>query len=1110
MEENRALAIGVSSFSSSLPAGEEPPAGVETWHPLGFVPEVMPPLVRSLRQLGYHVDALRDPDVHEMRTAVETSLGDCRVVYVVTHGATDRLGDPARVDAVPSCSTIGLGTNVSEWVSTAQTARHPTLFLLDLCRSGRAARLPGLLHHAGRDNHAWVIAAAAADEVAYDGRFSIAAAEVLDELSRTGLGTSTTRPYVAFSVVARRIRQRVETMPGIPQTVVATPLDQGLDDPLLPFFPNPRYREDPLQAVRESVGAPIRPFLDDLLHEGDWDPEHFVDRVGTHFAGRRAQLRQLSGWLDGEASHGLTVVTGDPGVGKSALLGAVVCSAHPRLVEAVPHVRARLQAQEPDGCPSVILRMAAVHARQRRLAEVVTSVADQLRLSEPPEGWGADALVEAISRLGERPVVVLDALDEAIDSTSIAKEFLVRLATATYPEKHQYEGQPICRLLVGMRPWDNLHDLHELAASQGGLIDLDDVDSAEVLADLTAHLAGSFADVPAYRPGTARKVRHVLASAIAARLIRETANASFGAFLVATIFIRSVGKLPLARTEEEALSLAESVPTTLPDLLELDLASRADPESVRAVLKTLAHAQGDGMPAEVASVLVPLFHDGPVPGLQKVMDACRFYTRTTVDVDGSSLYRLFHQGLADHLCGTSVSATASVRCPEADSIIDRLLTRGLVGRDPLTAARSWATTAPYVLRHVLNHAAVAGWEHVRGLLEDTDFLVHADPSHVLPHVRTAPGDISGVYGQAFADRRPRTPEARRFLLFMTATQRGDATVLRTLRASTGKEVWQPYRVCYLGTTVRSLALTVQDDDLVALVADSRGHVARWAVEGALRVLWSPERRPSPVGALACTIRHGRPVFVSGEVTGRLTVGELDTTALPVPSVLQGAPVGALACAQVGDRPIAVVGGLDGSVHIRRLDCETSIARIDRAHTGPVNAVACTVLAGEAVAVTAGLDGLIRLWDLVSGRPCAPSLDNGAPVGALDCVRSDGRTLAVVGGMDGTVRFWDVAEGHGVPGEPHTAAVRAVTCTDIGGSPAAVTGSRDGEIRVWDLDRCSPEDWLLLPNTVTALAAVSDTILVGLGTELLVLRKQGPRGNERRWRTWGWEFPDGQH
>ncbi|MBR8642696.1 ATP-binding protein [Streptomyces tuirus] len=176
--------------------------------------------------------------------------------------------------------------------------------------------------------------------------------------------------------------------------------------------------------------------MDDLLDQGAAEAEHFVDRVGAHFAGRRPQLRQLAGWLDDETSHSLTVVTGSPGVGKSALLGAVVCSAHPRLVEVVPHVRTRLQAQEPDGCPSVVPHMAAVHARRRRSMEVINSIADQLRLSEPPNGWSADAIITALSKLGERPVIVLDALDEAVDSASIAKGLLLKLARAKYGPKH--------------------------------------------------------------------------------------------------------------------------------------------------------------------------------------------------------------------------------------------------------------------------------------------------------------------------------------------------------------------------------------------------------------------------------------------------------------------------------------------------------------------------------------------------------------------------------------------------------------------------------------------------------------------------------------------------
>jgi hypothetical protein len=47
------------------------------------------------------------------------------------------------------------------------------------------------------------------------------------------------------------------------------------------------------------------------------------------FTGRAPQLRQLFAWMDGDG--GVTVVTGSPGAGKSALLGLLVCAAHPGL-----------------------------------------------------------------------------------------------------------------------------------------------------------------------------------------------------------------------------------------------------------------------------------------------------------------------------------------------------------------------------------------------------------------------------------------------------------------------------------------------------------------------------------------------------------------------------------------------------------------------------------------------------------------------------------------------------------------------------------------------------------------------------------------------------------
>jgi hypothetical protein len=205
-----ALVVGVGRFAGTTPVDAEAPVGAVTFQPLEFVYDLLPRVADSLSSLGYSTIQTVDPDDGELRRAIEDSLnGGCRIVHVMSHGATDQHGDPNRVDIVPASGSVGIGTNVSEWVSAAQTRGRPTLFLLDLCRSGRAARLPFLLQHAGRDTYAWVLAASGVDEDAYDGRFSSAVADVLDELSRTGFGADPTRRYVAFSVMARHVRKRV-------------------------------------------------------------------------------------------------------------------------------------------------------------------------------------------------------------------------------------------------------------------------------------------------------------------------------------------------------------------------------------------------------------------------------------------------------------------------------------------------------------------------------------------------------------------------------------------------------------------------------------------------------------------------------------------------------------------------------------------------------------------------------------------------------------------------------------------------------------------------------------------------------------------------------------
>lgn len=91
------------------------------------------------------------------------------------------------------------------------------------------------------------------------------------------------------------------------------------------------------------------------------------------FTGRAPQLRKLAAWMDGDGDGGVTMVTGGPGAGKSALLGLLVCAAHPQLRHATQDVW-RTAAARPSENPA----LAAVHARQRSIAEVVASLGRQL------------------------------------------------------------------------------------------------------------------------------------------------------------------------------------------------------------------------------------------------------------------------------------------------------------------------------------------------------------------------------------------------------------------------------------------------------------------------------------------------------------------------------------------------------------------------------------------------------------------------------------------------------------------------------------------------------------------------------------------------------------
>ncbi|MER5218155.1 hypothetical protein ABT063_48605 [Streptomyces sp. NPDC002838] len=964
------------------------------------------------------------------------------------------------MDIVPASGRVGIGTNVSEWVSAAQTQARPTLFLLDLCRSGRAARLPFLLQHAGRDTHAWVLAASGGDEDAYDGRFSRAVADVLDELSHTGLGADITRRYVAFSVVARHVRRRVEAMPGVPQTVFATAMDLGLDEPELPFFPNPRFRADVLRRARHGMDPPLRAFLDDLADIDGGDAEHFTDRAGHHFVGRRSQLRLLAPWLDDDAVGGLRVVTGSPGVGKSAILGALVCAAHGELRTVVPHVRARLQAQDPLGCPSVHVSLAAVHARERHLNDVVASIARQLKLPTPADGWHAQSLIGAIATLPVPPPIVLDALDEAVDPESITTNLLLPLARAT-----RSDGRPICRLLVGMRPWEQFRELRDRAAAEHGLIDLDTVAAEELRADLADHLTSSFGDLDNYAAREQRTVREHLAAAVAARLTSPASgHGEWGAFLVGSLFTRYVHNRLPARDVVEADRLGSTVPTTLPDVLALDLNTHARPDALRAVLAAASHAKGDGMPAELIALLAMAFH--PESGSDDIQDLldhdARFYLRTSMEQDGTTLYRLFHQGLTDYLRRTRTPGGL-----DHSMILDRLL-GPFAPTDAPVRQTSWAAAPQYLLRHAIEHAVDAG--RADELATDADFLLHADLNTLMPALDRAESEPSrrtaAVFRASWEEHQGASADERRQLLAIDAARQRHSALRASLATLQRPGAWHPLWATNAQTSddvrmafdhrdsVGSLAAAEVDGRPVVITgSEHNGAVRVWDVRtGHLRT--EIQTGLEAVKTMACATVRGRPVVVTANnlnYDGKVRVWDVATGRPHLDIRPEHFGAKTIACTELDGRPVVVTadGYISGHVWAWDLITGRRVQRIANAHEGSVEVLTCTTIDGRAVVVTAGYqDGLLKTWDLTTGRPLHTMQVDSAWKRKVICAQVDGLPMAVVGGSE--LQVWDLTTGH-----KHrtiaTGPARSVTVTIVAGRPIAVCGDPDGApLQAWDL------------------------------------------------------------
>jgi WD40 repeat protein len=995
----------VSSFGKAHVDDLDEPA-MSAYGPLDYAAECAGDLGAALVRLGYDADLLTDPaalSAEELATRVEECLSGpgLAVVHVLSHGMLAKEGG---VHVVGSDGKPSWRTCVENWrirVSNNVDGSGPTtLFLLDLCHAGSVVswRPP----EPGDAERAWVIAAAGEDQAAYSGRLTRAVTAVIGEID-AGLFDQTVE-YVDFGTFFELVRAKVAALGdgSYRQDPVGTPVMGA--QPVLPFFPNPAYRPTPAAVAAAGVEAMIGQFVDPL------DEQHFRDRAaargpvgervsGGCFTGRAAQLQLLSDWMDdyaepgdAAAGSGLVVVTGSPGSGKSALLGVLVCAAHPALRDGTRELW-RAAVHRPAENP----HLGAVHARHRDLREVTDTLGRQLLGSgqaqaQPDSATSSGSrspaqLVAEVAALPVRPVVVLDALDEAVAAVEVQTQLLLPLARVRRPD-----GSPACRLLVGTRPWGQFTPLLDLARASGEVVDLDAVPAPERRDDVRRYVESLLELMPEYSLAKRRAGRRAFAAAVADALVpdQDPPNEDrWGEFLVAALYTYTVTTGAAARFDDPAgaAALGAAAPRTLPEVFELDLARRPESAWRGALLKVLSHARGAGiartvLPQTVAALADQL--DSPSrEELAAELNSLWFYLRSSADTDGTALLRFFHQTLDDHLRDAA----------DAGAILD-----GMLATLPQADVRPrWQLAAPYLRRHAIQHAVDAG--RADELLTDAGFLVYADSDAVvreLDHASEPAAKLAAaVYWASTSRHKSGQAPVVRDVLAVNAARHGADELRQALAQVPPPAAWRPR---WASGSEASAAL--------------RGsvHLLRELPDGSI----SNDR----FQALACTVLGSDPVAVTGHRDG-MRVWDLATST----------QLGEL----FGPSPDEAVPDPEG---------------FDDNSPADITALAIVTLDTRLVIVAGSADGSLRLWDLATRTRLGEPFRQGvwSSIGPMDTTELDGGPALLA---DNEV--WDLTTrtllGKLPPGR-HNYATMSVAC---GPNGRAVTGSSESDLSMVDLN-----------------------------------------------------------
>ncbi len=839
------------------------------------------------------------------------------------------------------------------------------------------------------------------------------------------------------------------------QRAAPWPIQGGAVNPRL--FPNPQFHEHQSSRLAENAYRAIARTSD---LESHFFPKALgIDNLesGWHFAGRIEATRSILAWMArsfNRPEDRLYVLAAEGGTGKSALLGRLIA-----LTDVKYRDKAKAQGwnessdQQAGTVPEPDRIDAALSLRNLTPQTLAEHLADLL-------GTGPfdsiDAFVGKLVASYQRPdrnppCIVLDALDEALEPSSIVHRIVHPLVKAG------------CKLLVATRRSARAKGASDLIADLGvaTLVELDRDQQ-------------SWNDIHAYAQGRLqqRSGWEALAEP-AARLIADRADNKFlFARMATSSLLRKTGpvtleQLPTLVAHDATEALTREL-TALDEEFQRSFA--CDGGGASTMLAALAWGEGEGVPirdgiwAAMASAVASL--KGPLLTFEEhhlvwlLREAGRFIQESG---DGEqAVYRLFHKSLVEHFQQSPFS-----RDPLQDALDERIA-GALLGC--VLKSRDWAYTNPYLIRHMPAHLALRqdqkglnevllnfDWIQARlnlsgieALLSDYLFCLSAYPAtarlhrtlsmiaHILrEHPDQLIPQLLGRITSGVPDRRLDGLPGANFSL-PSPSQEGLNVTQRLMLKLT---VLMPV-LNFEQPGVSPIDRTLSLDGLLERAKASLAH-PRWIPElGGL----------AQAGALVYTLQghRSRVTSVALSANGRTVASGSDDRTVRVWDAKTGQAlhtlqhVGAVtSVALAADGHVLVAGCLDHTV--RLWDTRTGRAlQTLQGHGGNVN---CVALSADGQTLVSGSDDqTVRVWDAKTGLSLHVLHGHAGSVSSV-ALSADGHTLAS-GSRDHTVRLWDAQMGRALNTlQAHEGGVTCIALSAEGQTVAS--GSDDKTIRVWD-------------------------------------------------------------